>query len=426
MKNKNFKKKYEFKGLGVIRFLEKTRNWELDAGLKFSPTKKHREYFQTLELAKARANQLLIKLKNEGLNGFKLSPSEQLDASNAIKIINGLNVNLTQVAQFYATHATQKGSRMTISELIDDFFDRKCLDVENGEGVRPRTLGDYKSKNDRLRKEIGEIKVSEFSHIDHWEPLSKKLGRSSRRFENHLRTLLKFAVERGYIKSSPMIGKLKPAPPQKQPVVFTEVEWRRLIITALETEQEFGLLAYVLLTTVMGIRPESETRNLHWSDIDLVNKQIFIADDQTGKNFLGRNLLIPEFAIDLFSYCKVKEGPIIPTTINFNITWDKLREIAGFLKLGNKRKKVWNKWSHDVARHTAATMHYGMYQSKEKVSDFLGHTNKSTMRYYVKHAKGIGEEAKRFYSFKINDPQNEDIRKSVCKTLKASRGINYK
>jgi len=56
VKNNNFKKKYEIKGLGVIRFLEKTRNWELDAGLKFSPTKKHREYFQTLELAKSRAN----------------------------------------------------------------------------------------------------------------------------------------------------------------------------------------------------------------------------------------------------------------------------------------------------------------------------------------------------------------------------------
>ena len=224
-----------------------------------------------------------------------------------------------------------------------------------------------------------------------------------------------------------MIGKLKPAPPLKPPVVFTEDEWRRLMITALETEREFGLLAYVLLTTVMGIRPESEARNLNWSDIDLRNKQIFIADYQTGKNFLGRNLLIPEFAIDLFSYCKIKEGPIIQTSISkFNETWDKLRALAGFLKLGNRRKKVCNKWSHDVARHTAATMHYGMYQSKEKVSDFLGHTNKSTMRHYVKHAKGICEEAKRFYSFKIDDPQNEEIRKSISKTLKASKVINYK
>jgi len=93
VKNKNFKKKHVIKDLGVIRFVEKSNNWELDAGLKFCPNKKYRKYFQTLELAKSRAQQLLTKLKNEGINGFKLSPSEQLDATNAIKIIDGLNVN---------------------------------------------------------------------------------------------------------------------------------------------------------------------------------------------------------------------------------------------------------------------------------------------------------------------------------------------
>ena len=77
-------------------------------------------------------------------------------------------------------------------------------------------------------------------------------------------------------------------------------------------------------------------------------------------------MLIPEFAIHLLSHCKIKEGPIIQTSIpKFNETWDKLRELAGFLKLDNQGNKVWNTWSHDVARHTGATMHYGIYQSKK-------------------------------------------------------------
>ena len=66
MKNKNIKKKHVIKDLGVIRFVEKSNNWELDAGLKFCPNKKYRKYFQTFEKAKSHALTLVIKLKNEG------------------------------------------------------------------------------------------------------------------------------------------------------------------------------------------------------------------------------------------------------------------------------------------------------------------------------------------------------------------------
>lgn len=407
MKNKNFKKKYEIKGLGVIRFLEKTRNWELDAGLKFSPTKKHREYFQTLELAKARANQLLIKLKNEGLNGFKLSPSEQLDATNAIKTIDGLNVNLTQIAQFYVSHTEQKGAHMTMSDLMDDFLDQKSFDIEKGEGVSKRTLSDYKSRFKRLKAEIGEIELIEFSQFKHWEPLSRKFGTASRKWENYIRILLNYAVERDYIKLSPMKGKLSPPPKLPKPKILKEAQWRRLFITAIETEEKYGLLAYVLLTTVMGLRPESEVRNISWDEIYLSERTVFIGDDQTGKNQLGRTLEIPEFAIELFLRCKRQKGPIIPSVRMFNKNWKKLRILAGLIIEDENGKTIQNDWSHDVARHTAATMHYGFYKSKERVSAFLGHTNNATMRYYISHSKSIGGEAKRFYSFKADGHQLE-------------------
>ena len=59
-------------------------------------------------------------------------------------------------------------------------------------------------------------------------------------------------------------------------------------------------------------------------------------------------------------------------------------------------------------------MHYGFYKSKERVSAFLGHTNNATMRYYINHAKSIGEKAKRFYSFKLDDSENEEFKVVVA------------
>lgn len=414
MKHKKINKKYIYKDLGVIRFIEKSRNWELDAGLKFGGDKKYRKRFKTLEEAKVHAQKLLIRLKNDGLNGFKLSSAEQLDATNAYEIISGLNVNLVQTAKFYKDCLNQNGSSMSVSDLIDDFLERKSNDREKGEGVRDRTISDYRSRYKRLKSEIGHVQLIEFSHIKHWEPLSKKFGTASRKQENYIRMLFNYAVERDYIKSSPMKGKLSAAPVLKKPKVLADKQWQKLFHVAIETEDELGLLAYVVLTTVMGIRPESEVRNLSWDEIDLNRREIFIGDDQTGKNQLGRTLDIPEFAVELLLRCKSRHGSIIPSVRMFNKRWEKLRVLAGFIIKDENGKTIRNDWSHDVARHTAATMHYGFYKSKEKVSEFLGHTNKQTMRYYVNHANGIGEEAKRFYSFKADDNQLEDLKTVVA------------
>ena len=58
----------------------------------------------------------------------------------------------------------------------------------------------------------------------------------------------------------------------------------------------------------MGLRPESEVRNISWDEINLSDRSVFIGDDQTGKNQLGRTLEIPEFAIELFLRCKRRQG----------------------------------------------------------------------------------------------------------------------
>ena len=414
MKNKNFKKKHVIKDLGVIRFVEKSNNWELDAGLKFCPNKKYRRYFQTFEKAKSHALTLVIKLKNEGLNGFKLSSSEQLDAINAYEIISGLHVNLVQVAKFYSECQTLRGSSMNMADLMQDRLNFLSDEKARGDGLSQRSISDYSSKYKILSGEIGDIILTEFCHIEHWEPLSRKLGNSSRRYENHLRILFNYAVGRDYIKSSPMKGKLPPLPKLPKPKILSEGQWRSLFITAIETEEKYGLLAYVLLTTVMGLRPESEVRNISWDEINLSERTVFIGDDQTGKNQLGRTLEIPEFAIELFLRCKRQQGPIIPSVRMFNKNWKKLRILAGFITKDENGKTIQNDWSHDVARHTAATMHYGFYKSKERVSAFLGHTNNATMRYYINHSKSIGEEAKRFYSFKADDHQIEELKTDIA------------
>ncbi|MBT3638348.1 MAG: tyrosine-type recombinase/integrase [Opitutae bacterium] len=404
LKNKRITAKGEFP---LIRHIARRDNFEVDAGYRLGGEKKHRKSFKTLEEAKTYAEQINIRLKNEGLSGFKLTREEQIDALKALKTVKGLGVSLTDAAAFYAEYHQLKGAEMTFGELVDDHRAKLDDDRAKGEGVADRTYSDYKSRHNRLKDEFSSIKLIAFSHIEHWEAFSRKLGEASRRYENHLRILFNYAVERGYLNSSPMIGKLSDAPKLNKPAILREDQWRQLLLTAIQTDSTLDLLGYVVLTLYMGLRPESEVKRISWKNINFKTGKLFLGDDETGKSDLGRTLEIPKAAMDLLARCKRKKGRIIKSDYEHRKNWDELREKAGFIVRNKEGKITRNDWVADIARHTAGTMVYANTQSKEVVRAFLGHTNDVTMRYYVNHGESLDEEAERFYSFSAPLPDLE-------------------
>jgi integrase len=195
------------------------------------------------------------------------------------------------------------------------------------------------------------------------------------------------------------VPNLSDAPTLKKPAILREEQWRQLLLTAIQTDKELDLLSFVVLILYMGLRPESEVELITWKNVNLKTGKLFIADDQTGKSFLGRTLVIPEAAKALLKLCKRRKGPIIESKAKHRKKWDKLREQAGFIVKNKKGKVIRNDWIPDIARHTAGSMVYAETQSKEAVRAFLGHTNDVTMRHYVNHGESIEEEAERFFSF---------------------------
>jgi integrase len=402
------KKTIIIEGVCSIRHLTKIDKYELDAGLKLGGLKKYRMRFNSQEDAKEHAEQLKVKLKNQGIGGFKLSRDQQVDAEKALKVVERLGVTLTEAVNFYSEYHQLKGAEMSFGDLVDDHKAKLEADRAKGEGVADRTLSDYKSRHQRLKDEFEDIKLIAFSYFNHWEPFSRELGTSSRRYENHLRILFNYAVERGYLKSSRMDGKLSKAPPLKKPAILREKQWRQLLLTAIQTDKELDLLGFVVLILYMGLRPESEVELITWKNVNLKTGKLFIADDQTGKSYLGRTLKISEAAISLFKMCKRRKGPITQTKAKHRRNWDNLREQAGFIVKNKDGKVVKNDWIPDIARHTAGSMVYAQTQSKEVVRAFLGHTTDVTMRHYINHGESIEEEAERFFSFTAPLPSTSE------------------
>jgi integrase len=397
------------RGACTIRFLKKVNRWEVDAGLKLGHSKRYRRWFKTKENALVYADKINLRLKKNGTDSFQLNAAQINDAIIAFSKLKKFGASLNEAVVFYEHHHQLRGAKMTMSELMEDRLKFLIEERIQGTGVRDRTLNDYKTRYSTLGSYLGDIYIIEFSYENHWLPLANQLASSARRYENHLRILFNYAVEKDYIKVSPMTGKLSKAPKHKKPTFLEERQWRKLLVEAVATDHELDLLVYVILTVYGGLRPESEVQNLTWENINLERGTVFIGNDQTGKSVLGRTVDLPEPAIQLLNLCKRKSGPIIPSKSAFYKKWSVLREKAGFIFKDEYGEIIQNDWTHDVARHTAATMLYAKTQSKDQVKRFLGHSNESTMKYYINHGEGIRDEAERFYSFSIDDTRNEEL-----------------
>jgi hypothetical protein len=96
-KNKRLTAKGEFP---TIRYVAARNIFEVDAGTKLGGTRKYRRWFKTEAEARGHADKLKIRLKNEGVAGFKLSREEQIDAEKALKVLNG-RATLQHACEFF-------------------------------------------------------------------------------------------------------------------------------------------------------------------------------------------------------------------------------------------------------------------------------------------------------------------------------------
>mgnify|MGYP001432317779 FL=1 len=108
----------------TVRYLVSRDKYEVDAGNRLGGAKKYRRWFKTEAEARGHAETLKIRLKNEGLSGFKLSREDQVDAEKALKILDGRG-SLEQACEFYIRYLGTNGSDLNVAQLVDEFLIHK-------------------------------------------------------------------------------------------------------------------------------------------------------------------------------------------------------------------------------------------------------------------------------------------------------------
>ena len=381
-------------GVCTIRHIEKNDKWEVDAGLKLGGIKKHRKRFKSKEEALAYAELLKTKLHNQGTSAFKLTTAQQVDAEQAFKALAETKfTSLLQAVEFSKRYAGKNLSDMTVNELVQEFREMKESEkMRDLRGASDATLHEYKYRHGLLAEHFGNILVREFTEDD-FKPLFASKNYSPNLLSK-TKTLFNYAVKKGLIPENP----IKLDPPKKkatQPKVFSDHDWRNLVLTATHTQyhkfskgEPVELLAYVVLGLWCGLRPTAEIQRLTWKDIHFEDEKpsVYIHPDWKVKH--GRWVDIPSCAVSLLHRCRKSSGHVVNLK-NLRRRLDWLKQEAG----------VSDSWSPDIMRHTFASMHYGLYGDKNGIANQLGHVSQGVLGHYINNGKRMKSRAKEFFSF---------------------------
>ena len=384
-----------------IRYNESRKNFVVDVGTKLSKPdpetgkkRRVREYFKNKAEAKTFAEQCRIKLKNQGVAGFKLSNQELVDAEQALKILNG-KTTLSLACEHYIKFHSLPEKAISTAEMISEFLKYKTTTgAIVDKAPSERTINDYKHRLGLVQKSFGQVAINQFSENHFLEWLSVR--GDARGLIRTTKALFSHAVQKNYLSENPIRTKI-PKLKMDKPSILENKQWETLIIKALETQshrisdrgEPINLLAFVTLGLWCGLRPESELNRLDWSDVNIEDGFVNIHDDW--KVAIGRHVTIPECAKNLLRQCITQKGKIVSQK-NFRRRWEWLRKEAG----------VFESWDSDIMRHTFASNHYGYFRDKQKIINELGHCNSSMLRHYVNHGAKIRKTAEKFFKFKIS------------------------
>ena len=392
-------------GVCIIRYIPQKDKWDLDAGLKLGGTKKYRKRFKSFEDAKSHAELLRRKLHNQGTSAFSLSQEQQVDAKQALKVLKETKFStLLQALEFAKRYAGESLSDMTMSDLVEEFRQMKEDERVHGlRGASDATIQEYKYRHGLLAEHFGGMLVREFTEND-FKPLFASKNYSPNLLSK-TKTLFNYAVKQGIIPESPIkmeAPKRKTTPPK----IFSDGEWRGLILAAIHTQdfqftkgEPVDLLAYVVLGLWCGLRPTAELGRLQWDDVDLDHEEpsVFIHPEWKVKH--SRRVDIPECAVALLHLCKKRSGAVVnPKNLRGRLDWLK------------QKADVAEAWAPDIMRHTYASMHYGLHNDKNAIANQLGHVGQGVLAHYVNNGKKMRDRAKDFFAFSAPLPDSEEAK----------------
>lgn len=277
-------------------------------------------------------------------------------------------------------------------------------------GGSSRTLIEYKHYGKIISKNWGHLRVVDFSEEEHFLPVYKKRGRQPN-FLKCAKAIFNLCIKKykGKVIRDNPITEEKVKEGEKDPKILKPGDWRKLILSAIATEEEefskgntYEFTAMITLGLWCGLRPQAEMRQfdspekrLKWEDVDLNEKEVWVYSTKTLKH---RFVKIPDCAIPILKRVQRETGFVVKDR-NYSKRFRDFINRAGV------------KWHSDIMRHTYATYYHAQFNDEKELIKQMGHVDDRELKFYRKFGKEFRAQAREFWNFKIKP--NEDIQKSA-------------
>src|ERR1043166_1486002 len=313
--------------------------------------------YATLELAATRAEQARIARTNQGNGDFILAPAVREDAIKAMEVVNGNDVTLTDIAEYYKEHVLAYKNAPLIKDLV-------TLYIAEGEQVnnRERTIGDKKSRLEMFAADFGERRLSDLTveelkdwfFDDEWEP------RTIINYVTKVSQLFNFALNHRpkWVDSNITESIRRPRVDETDVEFFTVGECENLLKSA----DKFGLLPCFAIGLFAGLRI-AEMERLDPKNLNL-DLGIRISGDVAKKRGKRTVDITPALKAWLEPFRKqIQDGSLVIIGPNFQRDRNRLIKAAGLPE-----------WKANGLRHSFGTYHYAAYANEGETSRQMGNS----------------------------------------------------
>ncbi len=366
------------------------KGWKVDIPATMAGGKRRREFYKTRELANKRVSDLNQEVADFGVSAAQIDPQQYHDAQNAIALLEGRDMTLTQVVESWLKHLSKIKESITLVELAQRYVDNP----NRRKPMSHRAYNDYLNK----AKKVGSHFPEKFTHSITADDIQKVLNElpegSVTSYKRILNAMFKWGSlsPQGFHDGNVIAEVEAYRTIREKPRTLSNEDVEKLL-NAVRDELGGKYLPYYIISIFAGLR-RSEVSRITWDDIDLKRKHIYISEKVSKTNASRYVELMPN-AIKWLESCDQREPILTVPTKRQKIIRDKA-------KLTN--------WQRNIMRHTACSNYYAYHEDEGRLTNWAGHG----LAVFLNHYKNavIKEDSIKFWSI-TPDGQPTQLLQSV-------------
>lgn len=377
--------------------------WQVDFGREAGGRKSYK--------TKGEAELALKKEKDrQGRHGQiaeSITSAEMADIVSAWARLKEAGATIPEATEFFLQHGKRIQEPLFIPALVERFINSR---------EQKKLSGDYVNQ---LGTSLGSLALRfplVYAHeltskqVETWNKSDRWAAKTRNNYLGDVSAMYEWAMlpTQGHARINPCVGVERDPKKRRGKKPSLTVEQSEQLLQAAAEQNQWRVLAFVVIGLLGGLRPEAEAadQKLTWEDINFDERHIRLTEEVV-KTGPGRVVDLTPEAVEWLRLIpeELRTGPVVPAKnwkdewmiFRYRLGWDVVSEKLRKKRCLEKVETVHGKWPKDVLRHTFASYHYAHHQNEALLQVQMGHMSAKMIHEFYRAVR-TRQEAARFWA----------------------------